>query len=653
MLSESSGSRAPSSAHISHPRGNLRIIVERYRKFLLEPGTLVTILSGILLLIAVMLDPGGMFSSGGPQGTGRVIYLAAALVGSLYIWWSAIKDVLAGDFTADVPVSIATAAAILIGQYPAAAVVAVLLLVGGLLEDFVAARADHALEALAKLLPDRVTVRREGRDLIVPRESVVVGDRILVRPGERIAVDGIIVSGSASINQAAITGESLPVEKQPGENVFAGTLAEAGAIEVKATKAEGETTLGQIRKLIVEAREQKPPIERMLDTYAKFYTPIALILGGLLWWWSGDAMRAITVLIVFCPCVMVLATPTALVASIGNAALRGSLVKKGATIEALAGVDTVVFDKTGTLTMGKPKVIEVQSLNGMPENELIRLAAMAEKYSEHPVGRAIVNAATEQGISVEDPGAFQTFSGLGVMVRSEGYEILLGRLKALADNGVTIDDNIHAEVKKRSMLGRNIILMSIDKKIVGMISLEDEIRPESRASIDTFARMGLHTIIVTGDNLPATERVASALGIEEVHAEILPSEKVEIVKRLQAGGHRVAFVGDGVNDGPALATANVGIAMGLSGTDVAIETADIGLLSDDLSKLPHLISVSRRAIKTIKQNVAFAVTVLAIAVILTIPGILSPVSGALLHELSSIPVIMNSARIISYGPEGR
>jgi Zn2+/Cd2+-exporting ATPase len=628
---------------------SIRTVIIRYKDFICEPGTIITLLSGMLLAAAIILYPAGMFSSDIGGNIWRFLYLAAAVVGSSYIWWSAVKDVLAGDFTADVPVSIATAAAILIGQYPAAAVVAVLLLVGGLMEDFVAARADNALEALAKLLPDRVTVRREGKDVVVPRESVVVGDLILVRPGERIAVDGTIVSGTASINQAAITGESVPVEKQQGGSVFAGTLVEAGAIEVKATKAEGETTLGQIRKLIIEAREQKPPIERLLDKYAKFYTPIALILGGLLWWWSGDVMRAITMLIIFCPCVMVLATPTALVASIGNAALRGSLVKKGVTIEALAGVDTVVFDKTGTLTMGRPKVVEVTSLDGVPENELIRLAAMAEKYSEHPVGRAIVNIAAEREINVEDPGAFQTFSGLGVMVKSCGREILLGRPKAMADNGVTVSDSVMADVNKRAMLGRNVILMAVDKKITGILSLEDEIRPESKASIETFARMGLHTIIVTGDNLPATERVASVLGIEEIHAEILPSEKVEIVKRLQASGHKVAFVGDGVNDGPALATADVGIAMGLSGTDVAIETADIGLLSDDLSKLPHLISVSRRAIKTIKQNVAFAVIVLAIAVILTIPGILSPVTGALLHELSSIPVIMNSARIISYG----
>ncbi|HUL61672.1 MAG TPA: cation-translocating P-type ATPase [Methanocella sp.] len=619
-----------------------------YRAFLLDPGTLVTLLSGFLLGLALVVAPGAMFGAGEPGQPGMLLYLASALAGSAFIWWSALQGVREGDFTADIPVSIATVAAIAIGQYPAAAVVAVLLLLGGMLEDFVAARADRALEALAGLLPDRVTVRREGGDLVVPRETLKIGDLILIKPGERIAADGNIVSGAASINQAAITGESVPVEKGPGDAVFAGTLLEAGAIEVRTAKAEGETTLGQIRRLIEEAREQKPPIERLLDRYAKLYTPIALALGGLLWWWSGDVMRAITMLIVFCPCVMVLATPTALVASVGNAALRGSLVKKGATIEALAGVDTVIFDKTGTLTTGRPVLARVAAVGRTPDAELLGMAATAEKYSEHPVGRAIVAAALERDIPVADPGIFRTFPGLGVGAQADGRQVIVGRPKALAENGVPVSRELAARAELEAGAGRNVVLVAIDGAVCGLLALEDEVRPEAPAAVARLREAGLRTVIVTGDNGPATQCVASRLGIGEVHAEIMPAEKVEIVRRLQGEGRRVAFVGDGVNDGPALARADVGVAMGLSGTDVAIETAEVGLLADDLARLPHLIAVSRRAIRTIRQNVLFALGVLALAVVLTVPGILSPVTGALLHELSSIPVIVNSARLINW-----
>ncbi|WP_440950250.1 HAD-IC family P-type ATPase [Methanosphaerula subterraneus] len=322
----------------------LRLITQNYKDFLLAPGTIITFVSGMLLVIAILYQPASLFTGSAPGDRVNWIYLTAALVGSSYIWYSAYLGIREGDFTADIPVSIATIAAVAIGQYSAAAVVAVLLLLGGLLEELVAARADRALDALARLLPDRVTVRRNGNDIILPLDELVIGDIVIVRSGERIAIDGEILFGSGSVNQAAITGESLPVDKQKGDTVFAGTLNEVGALEVRATRVGTETTLGQIRRLIAEAQEQKAPIERILDRYAKIYTPIALILGLLLWWWSGDILRAITMLIIFCPCVMVLATPTALVASIGNAALAGSLVKKGATVEALANADMVIFE---------------------------------------------------------------------------------------------------------------------------------------------------------------------------------------------------------------------------------------------------------------------------------------------------------------------
>ncbi len=629
--------------------GGSRAFVGRYREFLLDPGTIFTLVSLLLLIVASILHPGGLIGSekGGVNEASHPLYLASALVGSVFIWWSALKGIREGDFTADIPVSLATAAALLIGQYSAAAVVAVLLLIGGMLENFVAARAGKALDALARLLPDQVTVRRNAQDSLVRLEDVGVGDLLLVRSGERIAVDGIIGTGTASVNQAAITGESLLVEKQPGESVFAGTLLEVGALEIRATKVGEETTLGQIRRMVEEAQEQKAPIERLLNRFAKFYTPTAIILGGLLWWISGDVMRAITMLIVFCPCVMVLATPTALVASIGNAALRGSLVKKGATIESLAKINTVAFDKTGTLTMSQPKLIEVVSLRSELEGrDLLQMAAVAEKFSEHPLGRAVVQAAEAKGLVVNDPDEFEALPGLGVRAGSGNYSILIGRIKLMGEQGITLSPEIEAKAQAYSAPGRSVIMLANGFEVSGMLVFEDELRPEAKEAVARLQGLGIRTVLVSGDNRTTAQRIAAQVGIKEVYAEVLPQQKVEIVKQLQVQGCKVAFVGDGVNDGPALATADVGVAMGLAGTDVAIETAEIALLSDDLSKLPHLLRLSRQALTAIKQNLVFSLGVLVVAVGLTSFGILTPVTGALLHELSSIPVIINSARLI-------
>jgi Cd2+/Zn2+-exporting ATPase len=436
------------------------------------------------------------------------------------------------------------------------------------------------------------------------------------------------------------------VDKQVGDQVYAGTLNEVGALEVHASRVGTETTLGQIRRMVAEAQEQKAPIERILNRYAKFYTPAALLLGALVWWWSGDILRAITILIVFCPCVMVLATPTALVASIGNAALRGSLVKKGATIEALAKVNAVAFDKTGTLTFGRPALTALQCFGEMTEDDLLRLTATAEKLSEHPLGRAVVQAALARELAVPDPDEFTTLPGLGVQARIDGGDVVIGRPQLLAAQGITISEDVTDRARELAAEGRTVILVACNRQVVGMLVLEDTLRPEAGQVITRLAKLGIRTVLVTGDNTLTASRIAGELGIGEVHAEVLPAQKVEIVKQLQADGLHVAFVGDGVNDGPALATANVGVAMGLAGTDVAIETAEIALLSDDLAKLPHLLALSRRAMRAITQNLLFSLSVLAIAVGLAIPGILLPVTGALLHELSSLPVIANSARLI-------
>ncbi|MGI8903214.1 MAG: heavy metal translocating P-type ATPase [Solirubrobacteraceae bacterium] len=612
----------------------------RYREFLTDAGTLFTLAAFLLLVAAIVVHPDGAVSDTHRKS---VLYLASALVGSAYIWYSAIQGIRERDFTADIPVSFATIAAIAVGYYSAAAVVAVLLLAGGLLEEFVSARADRALDALASLLPDQVTIRRDGVEAQIALEDVRPYDIVLVRPGERIPVDGEVIGGSASVNQAAITGESAPVDKQSGDGVFAGTLASLGALEVRARKVGVETTLGQIRRMVAEAQEQKAPIERVLDRYAKLYTPIALLLAAALWLITGEASRAITMLIVFCPCVMVLATPTALVASIGNAALRGSLVKKGATIEAMEKIDTVCFDKTGTLTHGEPRLLRTIALDGLGDTELLRLAASAEKFSEHPLAQAIVDAAG----SAVDPDRFEALPGLGVRARICGQRVIVGRADLLAGEGIQVSDELRGQADELAGPGATVVAIAVDERAAGLLVLQDTLRPDAKAVVKALNRLGTRTVLITGDNDATARRIAAELDITEVHAEVLPAGKAQLVQDLQAQGRRVAFVGDGVNDGPALALADVGIAMGFGGTDLAIETADITLLADELSRLPHLLDLSRAALKAIRQNLAFSLGVLGVAVALTIPGILTPISGALLHELSSIPVIANSARLIS------
>jgi Cd2+/Zn2+-exporting ATPase len=596
-------------------------VLIRYRHFLLAPATLIALSCVLLLITGTVYHPA---------------YLAAAVLGSVRIWWSAWQGLRRRDFTADIPVSVATGAALAIGQEAAAAVVATLLLVGGLLEDLVAARASKAIDALAHLLPDVVTVRRQGQDVEVAVDAIQVGDVVLVRPGDRVAVDGQIEDGEAVINQAVITGESIPIDKGIGDDVFAGTLNEVGAIEVRASRVGDATTLGQIRLLVSEAEQRKAPIERLLDRYAKLYTPGALILGLLLWWWTGDILRAITVLIVFCPCVMVLATPTALVAAIGNAALRGSLVKQGSTVEALARIDAIAFDKTGTLTLGSPRLVAIEPVEGTTEQDVLRTAAMAERRSEHPLSRAIRAGATEAGLPIEDPDTFVALPGLGVRAVHDGHQVVVGRPALLEDLGLTIP---------ATAAGHTTVVVARDHTVIGTLVFEDTVRAGAPSAVGDLSQLGLRTILISGDNELVARRLGSQLGIPEVHGGVLPGEKVRVVETYQGRGRTVAFVGDGINDGPALAIADVGVAMGATGSDVAIETAQIALLSDDLARLPHLVALSRRAIRVIRQNLIVSLSVLVTALGLTVAGRLDPVAGALVHELSSLPVIANSARL--------
>jgi Cd2+/Zn2+-exporting ATPase len=621
----------------------------RYREFLLSRDTLLTFANVILLLT------GFLVSLLGAPSVGKWLYLAAAIVGGLPLFIFAAKGLfLRGDITAGVMASTATIAAIAVGEYAAAALVVFMMSVGEWLENFTIARADSALRDLSRLVPPQVMVRRNGQEQVIPLEQVILGDTVLARTGERIGVDGVVTAGDASVNQSAITGESMPVEKKTGDDVFAGTLNEAGLLEIRVTRLGEQTTLGQIVRLVKDAQSHQAPVQRIANKYAKILVPVTYSIAVVVYLMTGDVIRAVTVLVVVCPCALVLATPTAVVAAIGNAARRGILVKSGAVIEQIAKVNVVAFDKTGTLTLGRPAVQHVISLNGLHPDELLAFAAATERYSEHPIGRSIWRAAQAKDLRLADPVGFRALPGYGVSAQVQQREVLIGSRGLLADQGVTWPDTASQQLLLLEEQGQTVVPVAVDGNLAGLIALSDTPRPAARAAIAELKRLGIEQVVmITGDNPRAADQIARQLGIDRVYSQVLPQDKLRILRELQADGKKVAFVGDGVNDAPALAAADVGIAMGLAGSDVALETADIGLMTDEIERIPQIIAISHRALRAIRQNVVFSMVWNVFSVFLGSFGVIGPVVGAIMHELSALPALANSARIIQFRPDQR
>lgn len=619
----------------------------RYRDFLLSRDTLLTFANVILLLV------GFIISLSGSPGVGKWFYLAAAIIGGLPLFLFAAKGLfLHGDITAGVMASTATIAAIVVGEYAAAALVVFMMSVGEWLENFTIARADRALQDLSRLVPAQVMVRRDGQEQVIPLEQVVLGDTVLARTGERLGVDGLVTGGSASLNQAAITGESMPVEKTTGDEVFAGTLNEAGLLEIRVTRLGEQTTLGQIVRLVKDAQSHQAPVQRIANKYAKVLVPVTYSIAIIVYLLTGDVLRAVTVLVVVCPCALVLATPTAVVAAIGNAARRGILVKSGAVIEQIGKVNVVAFDKTGTLTLGRPAVQQVICLNGLNRDELLGLAATAERYSEHPIGRSIWRAAQEKNLSLSEPFDFRALPGFGVTAQVKQQTVAVGSRGLLMEQGVAWSVAASQQLQGLEEQGQTVVPVAVDGHLAGLIALADTPRPEARAAIAALKELGIEQVVmITGDNQRAADQIARQLGIDRVYSQVLPQDKLRILRELQAEGKKVAFVGDGVNDAPALAAADVGIAMGLAGSDVALETADIGLMTDEIERIPQVIAISHRALHAIRQNVIFSMSWNVFSIFLGGFGVIGPVVGAVMHELSALPALANSARIIQYKPE--
>ncbi len=618
--------------------------IKRYREFLLSRETIATIGNGILLMAGFVLTVSGV------RDIGRWAYLASAVVGGLPLVFGAIKGlVIKRDITAGVMGSIAVIAAVIIGEYSAAAIVVFMMAVGEWLEALTVKRAHYALENLASLLPFVVTLRKNGREVVVPLEEVAPQDIVLVRPGERVPVDSKIISGNGSINEASITGESLPVEKNEGDNVFAGTLNASGALHVEAVRVGDRTTLSQIVRLVKAAQESKAPVERIADRYAKYLVPATLLIALIVFLLTGDVTRAATVLVVVCPCALVLATPTAITASIANAARKGILVKSGSGIERIGKIKAIAFDKTGTLTYGKLVVNDIVPFNGFDSERLLSFAAATERFSEHPIARAIMLAAEERMLEIGETDDFQALSGFGAAARLEDQDLLIGNRALFKNKRVSISAESENAIAALSIEGKTVILLAVNETLAGAISLSDQVRPDARSTISEIRRMGIEkAVLITGDNESVASRIARELDLDSFKAGVLPNQKLELIQNIQAGGTTVAFVGDGVNDAPALAAADIGIAMGVAGTDLAMETAEIGLMKDELHQLPYLIGLSRKTLKIIRQNVVFSMAVNILAVLLGSFGVIGMVVGAAIHEVTSLPVLINSARLVGW-----
>jgi Cd2+/Zn2+-exporting ATPase len=592
------------------------------------------------------------------------IAAGSAMIGALIlgypIVWTAVQDLRRGLLTTNELVALAVlaafgsaacgAAGFRVDGYQEAGVIAFFMLVGQIIETRTAEGARASIESLIKLTPPKARRVTAAGEEEVETKVLAVGDVIRVRPGDNVAADGVILSGQGSFNQATITGESLPVDKKPGDEVFAGTQNLTGALEIKVTRAGEDTTLGKVRELILAAERTKLPIMRIIDQYMGFYTPLVLVIGALVWAFTGDLSRVIAVFIVSCPCAFILATPSAMVAALSAAARLGILIKNVGDIELAARINAFVFDKTGTLTTGKLAVSRLAPLGGTAPAELLRIAASAEKYSNHPAAKALAQLAGEAGVPLAEPKDFAETAGRGVGAMIDDAKVFVGRAQWLKDQGVP--DDFLKSVDLNETEGFSLIFVARAGHCIGWIGLQDQTRSEAREALAGLKATGVRRIaMISGDRQPVAARVAREIGCEEVLGECLPQNKVDFVRQVKAKGYRVAVVGDGVNDAPALAAGDLGIAMGAAGSEVAIHSATIALMNNDLRRLPFLVRLSRQTRSVINQNFLIGILFVIGGLILAALKVIDPIVAAVLHVVGSLIVVFNSARLVRQGEE--
>ncbi|MFH1369747.1 MAG: cation-translocating P-type ATPase [Planctomycetota bacterium] len=583
----------------------------------------------------------------GPYFLNAGLALFATLFGGYLRFLSGFKDIFNRKITVNVFVTVALVATVAVGEFRAAAVIVFIMAVAGALESYTLDKTRRSIRNLLDLAPKMATIRRNDGEVIIPVDEVQVGDIAVVRPGGRIPVDGIVVAGQSCVNQAPITGESMPVEKFKGSEVFGGTLNETGRLEIRTAKVGRDTTLARIVHLVEQAQGTKAPIQNLADRFTTWFLPTVLVLAVIAFLASGNVKVAVSVLLVACPCAFAIATPTAVTAGISNMARRSVLIKGGIFLELAQKMDVLLVDKTGTFTFGKPKVVDVIAFNSISEEDVLRLAATAEKYSEHPLARSVMACAKERGIKVPDPTEFNIEVGMGVTARLDGKEILVGKNKFLQDKGVCVAQYIEYAISEQTEQGRTAILVANDMKPVGLIAIADEIRPETTRSIASLKAMGIEKIIMlTGDNYKVAKAVAEEIGVDDFQAELLPEQKLQYVEKLQKQGNVVGMIGDGINDAPALALADVGIAMGAAGTDVAVETADVTLMNDDLSRVVNFVDMSRKVLRRIKLNIFFSIIYNVVGFILAGFGMLTPVLAVIFQEAGCITVVFSSTLLL-------
>lgn len=575
-------------------------------------------------------------------------WIAIILCGVPVILEAIIGLVTAFDIKADVLVSFALITSVCIGEHFAAGEVAFIMQLGSLLEDLTVAKARAGIEKLVHLTPQTARIISNGTETVIPAEKVQIGDILRVLPGETIPVDGIILSGETSVNQAVMTGESLPIDKTVGDDVSSGTVNQFGTFDMKASKVGEDSSIQRMIRLVQSADADKAKIVGLADKWATWIVVIALTAAVLTWIITGEIIRAVTILVVFCPCSLVLATPTAIMAAIGNATKHGFLVREGDALERLSKVTKICFDKTGTLTYGMPKVTAVNSVSDFSEEEVYAFTAAAEQYSEHPLGKAIVRCFKEKHGKLRQAEQFKMTAGRGVSTNVDEKNILAGNIQFMNENNIAVSEIAASESGKYFSQGCTVIYTAVDGQLAGYIVLADTVREESGSMISSIKEIGIQPVLLTGDNTNAANAIARELNITEVRSNCLPEDKLGHIENFRKSGQEVCMIGDGINDAPALKKSNVGIAMGGVGSDIAVDAADIALVDDEVKELPHLLSLSKRMMTTIKLNLSFSMLLNFAAIVLAITGILQPVIGALVHNAGSLLVIINSALLLKW-----
>jgi len=604
----------------------------------------ITFLSGALLILALIANVTGFYD------IRQIVLIVTTLLAGIPIFIKAYQALRMKAFSIELLVTIAVIGALFIGEYVESAVVTFLFLFGDHLEARTLEKTRSSLKDLVNMAPQEATVIRDGEMRTIPVEEVVEGDRIIIRSGGKVPIDGSIITGQASLNEAAVTGESVPAAKKQDDKVFSGTIVDNGYIEILAEKVGDDTTFAKIIELVEEAQESKSKSQKFLDKFANIYTPAIVVLSVLVYLLTWDLHMAITFLVVACPGALVIGAPVSNVAGIGNGAKNGVLVKGGEVMDKLSKVDTLVFDKTGTLTKGKPEVTDIKTFNGHEEDTLLQIVAEAEMISEHHLGQTIVREAKARDLNLDrEPENSEVIKGHGIRVTLGGSVLAIGNRKLMKAEDIALSKEVAAYAVGREKAGNTAIFAAIDGKIAGIFSIADQIREDAASALAEMRKNGIKKIVMlTGDNQYTAELVSNQLKINEVHAELLPEDKVKYVKELKETGHVVAMAGDGINDAPAIATADIGLSMGEGGTDISMETADVVLMADKLSQFSHAYLLSKATIRNMKQNTILAVGTVFVLLAGVLAGTVHLASGMFIHEASVLLVILNAIRLIHF-----